>query len=777
MGDSGSPETSLELPIPPKEQSKAPLIHIYPSAGEDDLGGVIIKVQPPREPKDTNLHHVPCDLVLSIDVSGSMRAAATVPSQPGDQEQEETGLSVLDLAKHAARTIMETLDANDRLGIVTFAGRSEVLQPLIHMTAENKAETIKIIEDIAACDVTNLWHGIRDGLDLFKERDDAVSAPRVPALLVLTDGVPNHMCPAQGYVSKLRSMGPLPATIHTFGFGYSLRSGLLKSIAEVGGGNYSFIPDAGMIGTVFVHAVANLQSTFANNAKLRLTYPSHLKLEETTGEAVDKQEPVQLEEEDVPEPLTSLTIHLSNLQYGQSRDISLRYGSPIKPGIAETENSPPLFITAVLECQHFTPTVYRATAHKSPLMPASPSLDPAEIAYHISRARLIAFLSTLCPLNETLEHEPLQQIPPDLPQSLQTLVATLPATKFRTSHPGCRSLLTDLVGNLPTTTTTTITDQTQTQTRPQSNLSDPSTWTGQVALALLNESYYHRWGAHYLPSLAGAHARQVCNSFKDAGPLRYGTSSPLFAACRDRLDAAFDALPAPRPSLWRRGEGDLVSMSRYNNVDNGCFAGCMPVRLLAGGGQGGEGSEMMVRVGRLRKGMVVETPRGGRRVVAVLRMPVRRAEMCVVADGGGKGKGGGLLVTPWHPVLRRQGGPWVFPKDVAAQSVRYTGSVYSVLLEKDDDPDAHAIFVGGVWGVTMGHGLTQQVQGDVRAHQFYGNYEKVKRALSRLPKKLGGVVLGGGLTRDLETGLVDGFRGMDIGQAGTLKLGQRKGVA
>jgi len=42
-------------------------------------------------------------------------------------------------------------------------------------------------------------------------------------------------------------MGPLPATIHTFGFGYELRSDLLKSIAEVGGGNYSFISDAGMI--------------------------------------------------------------------------------------------------------------------------------------------------------------------------------------------------------------------------------------------------------------------------------------------------------------------------------------------------------------------------------------------------------------------------------------------------------------------------------------------------------------------------------------------------
>jgi Mg-chelatase subunit ChlD len=115
------------------------------------------------------------------------------------------------------------------------------------MTAENKVETLKKIEAMQPLDMTNLWHGIRDGLNLFKQGDDAGSTGRVPALLVLTDGMPNHMCPAQGYIPKLRSMEPLPATIHTFGFGYSLRSGLLKSIAEVGGGNYSFIPDAGML--------------------------------------------------------------------------------------------------------------------------------------------------------------------------------------------------------------------------------------------------------------------------------------------------------------------------------------------------------------------------------------------------------------------------------------------------------------------------------------------------------------------------------------------------
>ena len=117
------------------------------------------------------------------------------------------------------------------------------------MTNENKAETLKKIDNMQPLNLTNLWHGIRDGLALFSEGEDGQpgSTGRVPALLVLTDGVPTYMCPPRGYISQLRSMEPLPATIHTFGFGYSLKSGLLKSIAEIGGGNYSFIPDAGML--------------------------------------------------------------------------------------------------------------------------------------------------------------------------------------------------------------------------------------------------------------------------------------------------------------------------------------------------------------------------------------------------------------------------------------------------------------------------------------------------------------------------------------------------
>lgn len=96
-----------------------PALTIHPLTSKD---GVIVKVNPPQEPAVSNLPHVPCDIVLVIDLSASMSSKAPAPmtDADGNHTLEDFGMSILDLTKHAAHTIMETLDENDRLGIVTF---------------------------------------------------------------------------------------------------------------------------------------------------------------------------------------------------------------------------------------------------------------------------------------------------------------------------------------------------------------------------------------------------------------------------------------------------------------------------------------------------------------------------------------------------------------------------------------------------------------------------------------------------------------------------------
>ena len=731
------------LPLRPKKSSNATIdIHCLPAND-----GIIVKVTPPNDwdadgtttttaataaiPGTPDAHppHVPCDIVLVIDVSGSMSMGAPVPVAEGEA-LEDTGLSVLDLVKHASRTILETLNENDRLAIVTFATGVKVVQELTTMTPDNKKTAETKIAWMQPEDSTNLWQGVITGMKQFEGK---TASGRVRSIMVLTDGLPNFLSPAQGYIPKLRTLAPSLAPIHTFGFGYHLRSGLLKSISEFTGGNYSFIPDAGMIGTVFVHAVANMQTTFATEAVVHLTMPHEVTVHETLGDAVQKPHKTLF-----PHKNKVHTLNVGALQYGQSRDIYLTYATaPDARG--------DLSIKATLEYKRMTDCAVHAEAtcqlpnrgirmdvdatwdvidEASDCPPPYP-LSTGEVDFHISRSMLCSFIAQYFPLDGAEEHSPVLYNP-DAPKHVAAFIETLPAGKPENAEdPMCRALMADV--------------------------------RGQVTLALADPDAYKRWGRHYLPSLQGAHTVQQCNSFKDPGALLYAAASPRFIACRNALDTAFDTLPPPTPSNIRRTHGRFTnnggaahhvgrfpppvspmatfSMSSYRNSSGPCFASFCRVTMASG---------KTTRVNRLRKGMQVQTPRGPRAVSRVLKTPVRSMAMVTI---------GCLLITAWHPVSHN-GADWVFPcRDKARRDtpVRYTGSIYSILLEEDDDADAHAMNIEGLWVVTLGHGLTEKHDApnpdDVRIHSFLGDYAAVRRSLDALDVREDGLVINGGSTR------------------------------
>jgi len=101
----------------------------------------------------------------------------------------------------------------------------------------------------------------------------------------------------------------------TFGFGYNLDSLLLRDIADEGNGAYSFIPDVGFVGTVFIHAASNVLAVCGKNATVTVKAPAGA--HPLSQENVVGSKQVRVED-------GILTFPLGSIAFGQSRDVCLR---------------------------------------------------------------------------------------------------------------------------------------------------------------------------------------------------------------------------------------------------------------------------------------------------------------------------------------------------------------------------------------------------------------------------------------------------------------------
>jgi Hint-domain/VWA / Hh protein intein-like len=446
---------------------------------------------------------------------------------------------------------------------------------------------------------------------------------------------------------------------------------------------------------VIIHAVANLQSTFATSATLIITTCKGLKIAQTVGNYV------QSEDKNPDHLKTNLIVPLGNLQYGQSRDIELMYN---KPWSIETFQPT---IDVELQCTALNGSIGTLSTSRS--IQDMEYLSSELTAYHYFRSRICKFLSSIAPPSRNQEQETISNITIKRDE-LNTLISDLEATKPNDELN--QSLLHDL--------------------------------SGEISLALSTREIYMKWGRHYLLSMHNAHFKQLCNSFKDPGPLQYGKHSPLFIACRDRMEQAFASLPPPIPSIALIDKGGnlkkgAVSMSTYHDPNGDCFAAGCGVKLLNG---------TTVKVETLRAGVTVWTPKGARKVAAIVGSTVTNKKMCRL---------GNLVITPWHPI--RFDGSWTVPNAVTSSTFLYSGTNYSLMLEPDKDVDAHGVEVGGQLAVTLGHGITRtNITEDNRSDAFYGDYVKVQRSLKRL--KIGdGVLISMGMEKDSVSGLACGFLG------------------
>jgi hypothetical protein len=210
----------------------------------------------------------PIDIVLCIDISGSMSNEATLKGN--SNETISHGISILSLTVSAAKTILHSLNGDDNVSIVTYSDRAKNLCENISCTPENLIIMETQLDELVTLGCTNIWDGIQMSLDILRTTSPG---GKTKGIFLLTDGVPN-IIPPRGHESMLEryyQRYDFKCMINCYGFGYSLDSELLMNIANISGSDgFSFIPDASLLGNIFIHGISNFQTTALTNIDMEI---------------------------------------------------------------------------------------------------------------------------------------------------------------------------------------------------------------------------------------------------------------------------------------------------------------------------------------------------------------------------------------------------------------------------------------------------------------------------------------------------------------------------
>jgi len=240
----GWPSSALSWKILPSQDQ---LCSLY----EEQVLYLLVEIRPAATGRGKRL---PLNLCLVIDRSTSMQGAR------------------LEHVKQAAHQIIDELQDDDVLAVVTFDDRAEVVLP--SQLSTNRAYAKAKISTILASGGTEILQGIQAGL---AEVEKLHSGQVISHLILLTDGQTygdEEDCVAEAQLAGARRIG-----ITAMGIGEDWNDVLLDEIAAESGGVSAYIASPGQVRTLLQKRVRGLGSVFAQGLALEFRCAEDVRVE------------------------------------------------------------------------------------------------------------------------------------------------------------------------------------------------------------------------------------------------------------------------------------------------------------------------------------------------------------------------------------------------------------------------------------------------------------------------------------------------------------------
>ncbi len=203
--------------------------------------------------KDIDRSNLPqSNLVFLIDISGSMRGTNRLP-----------------LVKQAFKMLLNQLDKDDIVSIVTYASGVDV--KLNGVKAKNKEKIIEAIDSLHAGGATSGEEGLKLAYKVAKENFIRKGNNRI---IIASDGDFNVGSSKTGDLEKQVSQAKESGVfISALGFGMgNYRDNMMETIADKGNGNYAYINDLKAAQKALVQEFGGTMFTVAKDVKFQVEF-------------------------------------------------------------------------------------------------------------------------------------------------------------------------------------------------------------------------------------------------------------------------------------------------------------------------------------------------------------------------------------------------------------------------------------------------------------------------------------------------------------------------
>ncbi len=191
-------------------------------------------------------------LIFVIDVSGSM-----------DMENR------LGLVKESLRLLVDELRPTDRVGIVVYGSRAEVILEPTYV--DSRRTILRAIDRVQPNGSTNAEHGIMLAYDL---ADEFYQEGDINRLILASDGVANVGNTAAESILQHSEEG---ISLSTFGFGMgNYNDVLMEQLANQGDGTYAYIDSLQEAERVFIDDLTGTLLTIAKDAKIQVEFDENV---------------------------------------------------------------------------------------------------------------------------------------------------------------------------------------------------------------------------------------------------------------------------------------------------------------------------------------------------------------------------------------------------------------------------------------------------------------------------------------------------------------------